>query len=193
MENYLVKRKTYSVIEQVNEYTYKASLDDKVFLVYKFAPKSKSYSDFLYAAKKLSNAGVKTPKIISKDKKQGIIIVEYLDCDTVFDDLRNHDLEDEIYKQAFEINAHAKINRLGLDFNPQNFKYCDGKLYYMAFTFDVYSKALDLSTEKIYHWFYTNKFKNDLINLKLPIDTKRILPEFEGNKKIVLKVVEYYR
>ena len=193
MDSFVYKRKTYLVVEQINEYSFKVSLGDKFFILNKFASKSKSFKDFLYAAKKLGNCGVRVPKVVGKDKKQGIILVEYIDGNTVFDELRLHDLEDDIYKQAFEINAHAKSGRLGLYFNPQNFVYYNKVLYYMPFTFETYSKELDLSTEQIYHWFYTNKFKNDLIKMKLPIDNKRVLPEFEGNKKIVLKVVEYYR
>ena len=79
--------------------------------------------------------------------------------------LLEKDLDDEVIKLAFGQNFRAKVNGLLLDFNPQNFRYYNGILYYMPFTFDTYTKDQDFSLVGIKKWFYTKEFR-DLLKEK---------------------------
>lgn len=96
-------------------------------------------------------------------------------------------------EQVFIANFKARVNRIRLDFDPTNFIYKDGKLYYLPFTFTEYVRDADFTQKEIRLYFYTKEFKEFLISKGLPIDQSRLKNEYERNKEIVLTVVKYFR
>ena len=193
MESVVVKKTTYEVVEQLNEYTYVIKDNDKEYLLYDFNDSVLNFKNFRFAYKRLKNVGVSVPKLIAYDKKSRRFVLERLVGDTVFDLLREKELDEKIYEQAFLLNYKARINRMRLDFSPENFVLSNGTLYYTAFTFTEYIREEDFSQKELRQWFYTKDFTELLISKGLPIDKSRIKNEFAQNKEMVLLVVKYFR
>lgn len=193
MEIIEVKKKSYKVVEEVNSYTFLVSDDNKEYLVYNFDQNIDGFKDFKFANKRLKASNVTIPAVYVIDKKNHRFLVEYINGDTVFDTLTKQDLDEKIIELCFNQNYRARINRMRLDFDPINFKYVDGKLYYLPFTFTEYSREADFTQKELRLWFYTNDFKELLISKGLPVDKSRLKNEYERNKEIVLTVVKYFK
>ena len=193
METITVKKDTYEVIERLNSYLVKVSKDNKEYLLYDFSDNINGFLDFKFAYKRLKGCGITIPTVYTLDKKNARAVVELVEGNTVFDDLRDHDLDEKIIEQVFIVNYKARMNRLRLDFNPEKFIYKNDKLYYLPFTFTNYVREEDFTQKEIRLWFYTTEFKNLLIEKGLPIDQSRLKNEYERNKEIVLTVVKYFR
>ena len=192
MDTVTVKKDSYEVIEQLNTYLYRVKKEDQEYMLYDFK-KHETFLDFKFANKRLKVAGVPIPKILVIDKKNGRAIGEVLNGERPFEMLQKADLDEKIIEQVFLINYKARLSGLRLDFDPRKFIYQDEKLYYTAFTFSQYYREEDFTQKEIRLWFYTNEFKNLLIEKGLPIDQSRMKNEYERNKEIVLTVVKYFR
>ena len=193
MDSIVVKKVNYEIVERINSYLLRVKNGEQVYFVYDFSHNIDAFLDFKFAYKRLKNAGVTIPKVITIDKKTARAVVEEVNGDTVFDLLRQKDLDEKIIEQAFILNYKARINRLRLDFNPTSFIFDGEKLYYTPFTFTEYIRDEDFTQKEIRLWFYTTEFKNLLIEKGLPIDKSRMKNEYERNKEIVLLVVKYFR
>lgn len=193
MDITIVKKKEYEVLETLGKDVYLVTREGKKYIVRTFAPASGTFYNFLYANKMLKASGVRIPKMFAKDKKTGNILLEYIEGETVFDQLIKGPLSDEIFEDAFTQNWRARINRILLDFNPLNFRMYEGKLVYTPFIISQYVKEKDFSQTDIRLWFYTREFKELLITNGLPIDQSRLKNEYEQNKEIVLTVIKHYR
>ena len=193
MENIVINKKEYTPIEELGENLLLVSRDGVKYVVRWLGIKTGAFSDFKYAMKKMKTSRVSSPAIYALDKKTGYALIQYIDGPTMYDELHDHDFEDEVYQQLFEINWLARKAMMQLDFNPQNFRIMDGKIYYIPFTFDFYKKSNDFVEKDLRLWFYTKEFENLLTENGQLLDHKRLLPDFDLNKKIVLTVVKYYR
>ena len=193
METIVVKKSEYEILERLKPFLLKVQKDNKLYMVYDFSNDRDHFLDLKFAIKRLKVTGINIPKLIDLDKKNLRAVVEYLDGPTAFDILREKDLDESIIEQVFIINYKARLNHLRLNFSPTKFIYQDEKLYYIPFTFSNYEREEDFTQKEIRLWFYTNEFKNMLIEKGLPIDQSRIKNEYERNKEIVLTVVKYFR
>ena len=193
MEYIEVKKVNYEVLEQVNSYILRVRLNEEEYLVYDFSSNKDAFFDFRFAYKRLSSSGITMPKIYKLDKKSYRALIEDIKGETVFDLLQKEDLNEKIIEQVFILNYKARINRIRLNFDPVNFIFKDNKLYYTPFTFTQYDREEDFTQKEIRLWFYTNEFKNKLIEKGLPVNQSRMKNEYERNKEIVLTVVKYFR
>ena len=193
MEKVIIKKKEYNPIEELGEHTLLAENDGKKYIIKYLGVKTLAFSDFKYATKRIKAANVSSPKVVIIDKKTGCAVLEYIDGRTMYEELIDHDFDDNIYEQLFEMNWVARRSMLQLNFNPHNFRYSDGKIYYMPFTFDIYKRSNDFTENDLRLWFYTKEFEKLLINDGINLQKSRLLPDFELNKKIVLTVVKYYK
>ena len=193
MEEIVIKKQTYQIEEELNSVTYLVNKDNKKYIAYDFSTNFNGFDDFRFAMKRLKNCGLTLPEVIIVDKKNYRFLVEYIDGPTVEEMLVEKDLEESIIEQAFILNYKARINGIRLDFNPRKFRYRDGKLYYIPFTFTSYIRDEDFSQKEIRYWFYTNDFVEYCIEHGIRVDKSRLLGEYERNKQIVLTVVKYFR
>lgn len=193
MENIVIKKKEYTPIKELSDNLLLVERDGVKYVVKWLGIKTPAFSDFKYASKRLLAANVRIPKVFVIDKKTGYALMEYIDGPTMYEELIDHDFTDNIYQQLFDINWLARKSILQLDFNPQNFRIMNGKIYYIAFTFDLYKKSNDFVEKDIRLWFYTKEFEKMLAENGQLLKHSRLLPDYELNKKIVLTVVKYYR
>lgn len=188
----VVKKKSYEVVEDVNEYLAVVESEGKKYVVYHFADKN-NFDNFKFAAKRLKSCGLAMPEVYDIDKKNFTALVEYIDGISPFDKLREEDLPEAIIEQLFNLNYRSRVNRIRLDFDPENFIIRDNTLYYMPFTFSEYRRETDFTQKEIYLWYYTNEFVAVLKQRGLPIQKDRLINSFDRNKQIVLQVVKYFR
>lgn len=193
MENVIIKKKEYTPIKELGENLLLAENDGKKYVIKFLGVKTDAFSDFKYASKRMKTANISSPAVYCIDKKSGCAVMQYIDGPTMFDELIDHDFDDSVYQQIFNINWCARRMMIQLDFNPHNFRIENGKIYYIPFTFDFYKKENDFSQKDLRLWFYTKEFEELLRNEGILLQHSRLLNDFEMNKKIVLTVVKYYR
>ena len=123
-----------------------------------------------------------------------LVVKERIEGDTVLDLLIKEDLKDEVFEEIFAINFMMKIHKIKLDFDPINFRYFDGKLYYLSDFCKVFDENASFEKEGIFLWFYSPDFVKYLSKKGLPVDQNR-MSKVPGqlNKQIALTVVKYYR
>ena len=193
MDNILIKKKEYTPVKELGENTLLVKKDDVLYVVKWLGVKTRAFSDFKYSTKRMTTCNVRTPKVLILDKKTGYALLEYVDGKTAYEELIEHDFEEDIYSQLFNMNWLARRNMMQLDFNPQNFRIANGKLYYMPFTFGLYDRKKDFTENDLRLWFYTKEFRELIAKDGLLFDKSRMLPDYEINKKLVLTVVKFYR
>ena len=193
MEPVIIKKKEYTPIEELGENLLLAERDGVKYVIRYLGIKTQAFSDFKYASKRMKASNVSSPKVYIIDKKTGCAVMQYIDGKTMFDELLDHDFDDNIYQQLFDINWMARKSMLQLDFNPRNFRIENGRIYYIPFTFTLYKKSNDFVEKDLRLWFYTKEFEKLLIDEGILLQKSRLLPDYELNKKIVLTVVKYYR
>lgn len=188
-----VKRKDHKIIKPLGEHSYLVERDGEQYFLKLLGAKTKAFSDYKYALKRLKASGINMPKLIKIDKKIGAVLTEYIAGDSVFSKLVCEDLSETILKEIFDINYLCKMNKIALDYNPHNFVIKNDKLYYINYVFDAYSKDKDFSENGIKLWFYTKEFRDLLCYEGYSVDQSRMKSDFQQNKDILLLVVKYYK
>ena len=193
MEKIIIKKNEYTPIKELGENLLLVEREGQKYVVRWLGVKTEAFSDFKYAMKKMQTSNVASPKVICLDKKTGYALIQYIDGPTMFEELIDHDFNDDVYQQLFNINWMARKAMMQLDFNPQNFRIENGKIYYIPFTFGFYQKNNDFVEKDLRLWFYTKEFEKLLLENGQSLQKSRLLADFNLNKKIVLTVVKYYR
>ena len=90
----------------------------------------------------------------------------------------------------------CKQERIELDFNPINFKFYNGKLYYISTVYSLAQSRSD-SQEKFLNkdlkmWFYTKESVEILKQHGLKTEGK-LEEEYATNKRMTLMCVKYYK
>ena len=126
-----IKRKEFEVIEKVGERSYKVDRKGKTYFLKKFDNDKKGFEEIIKNQEILRNSGFQIPKVYLWDKNSLIFVTDFIDSDNIFNILKKEDLNDEIYEQFFLTFWRCKNSKISLDFDPINFKFYDGKLYYL--------------------------------------------------------------
>ncbi|MBE6136405.1 MAG: hypothetical protein E7181_03965 [Erysipelotrichaceae bacterium] len=193
MENIVIKKKEYTPIKELGENLLLVQREGKKYVVRWLGIKTNAFSDFKYAMKRMKTSNVASPEVYYLDKKTGYALMHYVDGPTMYEELIDHDFDDDVYVQLFNIQWMARKSMMQLDYNPQNFRIENGKIYYIPFTFDFYKKSNDFVEKDLRLWFYTKEFEKMLTENGQLLQHSRLLPDFDLNKKMVLTVVKYYR
>ena len=194
-----IKRKQFTVLEDINEHSRKVSRKGKTFLFRSFK-NDDEFETYIDNSNKLKNNGIHVPKLYVYDKKTLVLVEEFIEGKNVFNILLEKPLPEDILDQAFYMNWFMKSGRFCIDFTPDNFIYSNnGILYYIGiekmFSFDE-SKTLE--KKPIFLWFYGRDFVELLKQRGIAIDRDRFNPDDSAqqaalNKEIALAVVKFYR
>lgn len=188
-----IKRKVFEVIEDLGERSKKVTRKGKYYFLKDFASRSEEFSQYVDNSKKLENSGVRAPKIYIFDKNKHIIVEEFIDGDTVLDTLIKEDLPEVYIEQIYLMNWYMKKDKFAIDFDPANFKFDNGKLFYIGNKIKKYDEKYSFQKMGVWYWFYTKDFVDYLKAHKLPIDSKRSnVDQGVLNKQIALLTVKYY-
>ena len=192
MEKIVIKRKEFSVLEQLGHRSYKVERKGKLFFLKKFENNKDEFFVFMKAAKRFSITAIATPKIYLYDKNNYIVVMQFIDAQNVLDILIKQDLPEAIIEQVFLTNYYAKFEKIVLNQYPDQYRYDGKKLYYLPFEFREYSGKDSFATEGVKYWFYTKELVEYLKTKELPYDENRIGNEYERNKEMALMAVKYY-
>lgn len=187
----IIKKKSVNILETLGEKSYKVEFKNKVYLLKKFEDKV-SYQDYINRLKYLRNSGILVPKIVLKDKKQYLVLVEFFEGKSPLISLKDGPLDEVFYKNIFHIAFTSKFEGLNLDFKPDNFLLVKDKLVYLSTSFKKYKEEENFVNTDMRLWFYTKEFSEYLKSKGLEADNSRIKPEYEINKEIVLTTIKYY-
>ena len=193
MEYFEVKRKTFEVIEKIGERSYKVNRKGKVYYLKDFEDDKKGFEEFVDTEWKLNSTGIAHPKIYVYDKNIHVVVSDFIEGETILEELMKNDLNEKYYELIFKANWFVKKDKVALSFAPEYWKYNNGKLYYLGVICGQYQESIRFEKEHLRLWFYTKDFAKHLVQLGLPVDKNRI-PENEAmvNKKMALTVVKYY-
>lgn len=194
MEEIIFKNKPIKILEKLGNHHFKVSYKNKVFVIRDFNIDSDEFKNFLKYQKRLQISGVRIPKIKKIDKKNQLVLMEYVQGKSVFETLLTQDLGEPYFQQIFEASWYADHEKITLDFYPHNWIMSDKNLlYYMPFNYaDGIDDKAPFKTTMIKFWFFTKEFYEYAKSKGAIVDKSRLKDEYATNKQIVLTVVQYY-
>ena len=188
-----VKRKIYTVVEQIGEHSYKVERKGQFFFLKKYENDADKFEAFCNAEHRLRVSGVVNPKCFVYDKKERIAVVDYIEGETCLDILMQGSLPEEILEQLFKTFWYAKNDGIALDYHPDNFKFVNDKLFYIPFKVSKFISNDFFIQQDLRLWFFTKEFINYSRSIGKDPDTKLLKSDYEINKSMALMTVKYYK
>ena len=189
MEKLIVLKKEYEIVSLLKEDEYHKSYQvkrgEKLFFIKKFNDYG-SFRASLENRKALKKNGIKIPKTLKVNKKELVIITQFIKGENCLEMIAKDELDEKIYEQLFHIYRFARFAKIELDYLPENYVFFKDELYYLSEHFEPQNQKKNLENYGIYFWFYGNECAEHLKEKGLPVDNSRILQKGEVNKKIVL-------
>ena len=159
----ILHNKEYKIIKLLGHgkggYSYLASCDDTFVVLKQIHHEPCDYYSFgnkieaeLNDYNRLINANIRMPLMIEFDKKQEIIIKEYIKGDNVLDLIKNGEDVSPYISQVREMANLAKEAGLNIDYYPTNFIPYNGKLYYVDYECNEYSEDWNLENWGMKYW-----------------------------------------
>ena len=188
-----VKRKVFTIVEQIGEQSYKAERKGQFFFIKKYEDNAKAFEEFCDAEHRLRVSGVTNPKCHLYDKKTRVVVLDFIEGKNCFDMLLEGDLPEEAIELLFKTFWYARNDRMALDYRPENFVFSKGKLYYMPFTYSKYVSNESFVQNDMRLFFFTKDFIKYCHFKGVDVDQTRLKSDYETNKNIALMTVKYYK
>ena len=115
--------------------------------------------------RKLSEAGIRIPIMLSIDLNSERIIKEYIEGPTVFEMVRDGLPVGQYVSQVCEMAEKAKKAELNIDYFPTNFVVRDNLLYYVDYECNQYMDEWNFENWGRKYWSRTLEFEEYLKNL----------------------------
>ena len=112
--------------------------------------------------RKLSEAGIRIPIMLSIDLNSERIIKEYIEGPTVFEMVRDGLPVEQYVDQVCEMAEKAKKAGLNIDYFPTNFVVHDSLLYYVDYECNQYMDEWNFEKWGIKYWSRTPEFEEYL-------------------------------
>ena len=106
----------------------------------------------------LKKIGINIPKMIDVDIDKERILKEYIDGETIFDMVKNDQMEDIFILQVKEMCALLYPANTNIDYFPTNFIPQNGVLYYIDFECNEYMEEWNFENWGIKYWSKTPEF-----------------------------------
>lgn len=193
METIKIKHREFEKLEDINENQFIGLFKGKKYFITHFDPSSEEGKQYIYLLQRITNTGIRTPKLRWLDKKLGYSVREYLEGERADVVLSKGELPEKIYEDLFFNNYMARMSHMTLDYSPHNFLVVGDMLYYVIDDFIIFDKKKDLVDNYIRLWFDTKQLAEYLAKNGLSYDKKRIKDDYSTNKSIVLMTCKYYR
>lgn len=188
-----VKRKVFTVVEQIGEHSFKVERKGQYFFLKKFESDSEKFEAFCDAEHRLRVSGIVNPKCYLYDKKTRIAVLEYVEGESCFKTLLNGELPEAVIEALFKTFWYARNDRMALDYRPENFVFSNGKLYYIPFKVGKFTDKDSFVQNDIRLWFFTKEFIRYCHDQGIDVDESHLKSDYETNKNIALMTVKYYR
>ena len=112
--------------------------------------------------RKLSEAGIRIPIMLSIDLNSERIIKEYIEGPTIFEMVRDGLPVEQFVPQVCEMAEKAKKAGLNIDYFPTNFVVHDSLLYYVDYECNQYMDEWNFEKWGIKYWSRTPEFEEYL-------------------------------
>ena len=188
-----IKRKEFEIIEKLGDRSYKVERKGKYYFLKDFGDDIKGFQKIIKNQEVLRNCGFTMPKVYMWDKNANIFVVDYIDGENVFNILCKEDLDEKILEGVFLMAWYARKARYYIDFDPINFRFSDGKLFYLPYKMVEFDSKRDFLVKDLPYWFFTKDFVKLAHSRQVEVDESRLLGDFEMNKKMTLMAIKYYR
>nr|WP_316620538.1 serine/threonine-protein kinase [uncultured Ruminococcus sp.] len=170
MEVLNVNGTAYHVVKLLGKgkggYSYLAQRDGKQYVVKQIHHEPCSYYTFgnkIEAEqndyRRLTDAGIRIPKMFDIDIKNERIVKEYIDGDTIFEKVKNGCSVEAYLLQVREMAALAKNAGLNIDYFPTNFVVQNGLIYYIDYECNCYMEEWNFENWGVKYWSKTPEFK----------------------------------
>ena len=185
--------KEYEIVEELSDDVLKCKRKDKFYIIRKFIPGSEEGRGLCYEIKRVTNVGVKTPKLYGIDKRHGYTVSEFIEGEKLIDILSREDIKEEIIQQLF-LNAYmAKVSKMTLNYEPDKWILREGKIYYTYPFYIKFNDEKDFAKKYLPLYFNTRELAAFMENKGVFYDKKRIKPNCDVNKQMLLLTCKYYR
>ena len=114
--------------------------------------------------RRLQEAGIRIPVMISVDDTAEIVVKEYIDGPTVFELIRDGISVDKYLIQVREMACLAKKAGLNIDYFPTNFVVQKDMIYYVDYECNPYMDEWSFENWGIKYWSRTAEFEEYLNN-----------------------------
>ena len=189
-----IKRKEFTVTSIINETCKIVERKGEQYLLKDFSNDVKGFNEYVESEHKLRTSGINIPKLYLYDKNKHLVVMDYIDGETVLEMLQDEPLPDIIFEQIFLMNFRMKVNKIKIDFDPLNFRVKNGKLYYLSSFCRKFDENSSFEKSAIFLWFYTKELVAYLSSKGLPVNQNRINKiSGETNKQIALMTIKYYK
>lgn len=170
MEDFLsVNSKKYKIIKLLGKgkggYSYLAKDGEQQYVLKQIHHEPCSYYQFgnkmeseLNDYKRLTDIGIRMPKMLDYDMEQERILKEYIDGDTVFELVRSDRMQDAYVEQMRQMCGKLYAASTNIDYFPTNFVVQDGKMYYIDFECNNYMEEWNFENWGIKYWSKTPEF-----------------------------------
>ena len=107
---------------------------------------------------RLSDAGIRIPRMLDLDITRERIVKEYIEGPTVFQLVKDGLSVEEYLPQVEEMAAQAMAAGLNIDYFPTNFVIRDGVMYYVDYECNPYMEQWDFEHWGRLYWSRTPEF-----------------------------------
>ena len=116
--------------------------------------------------RRLKEAGIRIPAMLSVDEGSERIVKEYIDGPTIFEMVRDGLSVELFMTQIREMADKAKKAGLNIDYFPTNFVVHNDLLYYVDYECNQYMDEWNFENWGIQYWSRTPTFEEYLVNHK---------------------------
>lgn len=164
-----VNDKTFEIIKLLGKgkggYSYLATLDGKKYVVKQIHHEPCDYYTFgnkieseINDYKKLSDIGIRLPKMFDVDVARETIQKEYIEGDTVFSMVAKDALPDTCIAQVKEMCQKLYPANTNIDYFPTNFVLQNNELFYIDYECNSYMEEWNFENWGIKYWSKTKEF-----------------------------------
>lgn len=164
-----VNDKEYTILRLLGKgkggYSYLATDGEKQYVLKQIHHEPCAYYQFgdkmeseLNDYKRLTDIGLRMPKLLDYDKEQERILKEYIDGDTIFELVRQDKMQDIYVEQMQRMCEKLYAANTNIDYFPTNFVVQNGELFYIDFECNNYMEEWNFENWGVKYWSKTPEF-----------------------------------
>ncbi len=164
-----VNDKNYTIIKLLGKgkggYSYLATDGEKQYVLKQIHHEPCSYYQFgnkmeseLNDYKRLTDIGIRMPKLLDFDMEKERILKEYIDGDTIFELVRQDKMQKCFVEQMKAMCEKLYAANTNIDYFPTNFVVQNGELYYIDFECNNFMEEWNFENWGIKYWSKTSEF-----------------------------------
>ncbi len=108
--------------------------------------------------RRLSDIGIRIPKMIEVDVQNERVLKEYIEGDTIYDLVCRDEMKDDYVSQVKDMCRLLYPSNTNIDYFPTNFVVRDGLIYYIDFECNNYMDEWNFENWGIKYWSKTPEF-----------------------------------